>query len=198
MLKSLYSATEVVITISAVTSTSTASQKILEEALKKGYVDCHIWKVLVTGAAGSDKTSLKYRLLGKELPTVRCSTALAEAAIRAISREIVGTDLTGWFRVTPNELMGMLSGALKKGVPMEEKMLPSGTPETGFDKWPTKLSNTDDSKVSAVGNITARSPPKPTPRTTEAAAHRELSTTDDSKQSERDLNFVGSSPLIVF
>ena len=52
--------------------------------------------------------------------------------------------------------------------------------------------------MSAVGNITARSPPKLTPRTTEAAAHRELSTTDDSKQSERDLNFVGSSPLIVF
>ena len=151
--------------------------------------------MLVTGAAGSGKTSLKYRLFGKELPSVRCSTALAEAAIRAISREIVGTDLTGWFRVTPDELMGMLSGALKKGVPMEEKMLPSGTPETGFHKWPTRLSKTDDSKVSAVGNITARSPPKPTPRTTEAAAHRELSTTDDSKQSEGDLNFVGSSPL---
>ena len=65
--------------------TSTASQSILEEALKKGYVDCHIWKVLVTGAAGSGKTSLKYRLFGKELPGVRCSTALAEAAIRAIS-----------------------------------------------------------------------------------------------------------------
>ena len=75
---------------------------------------------------------------------------------------------------------------------MEEKMLPSGTPETGIHKWPTKLSNTDDSKVSAVGNITARSPPKPTARTTEAAVRRELSTTDDSKQSGRDL---GSSPL---
>ena len=172
-----------------------ASQKILEEALKKGYVDCHIWKVLVTGAAGSGKTSLKYRLFGKELPTVRCNTALAEAAIRAISREIVGIDLTGWFRVTPNELMGMLSGTLKKGVPMEEKMLPSGTPETVFHKWPTKISNTDDSKVLVIGNIAARSPAKPTPTTTEAAAHRELSTTDDSKQSERDLNFVGTSPL---
>ena len=51
--------------------------------------------MLVTGAAGSGKTSLKYRLFGKQLPSVRCSTALAEAAIRAISREIVGTDLTG-------------------------------------------------------------------------------------------------------
>ena len=88
--------------------------------------------MLVTGAAGSGKTSLKYRLFGKELPTVRCSTALAEAAIRAISRDIVGTDLTGWFKVTPDELMAMLGGALKAGVPMEENMLQSGTSEAGF------------------------------------------------------------------
>ena len=69
--------------------------------------------MLVTGAAGSGKTSLKYRLFGKELPTVRCSTALAEAAIRAISREIVGTDLTGWFKVTPDELMAINIAFLK-------------------------------------------------------------------------------------
>ena len=85
--------------------------------------------MLVTGAAGSGKTSLKYRLFGKELPSVRCSTALAEAAIRAISREIVGTNLTDWFQITTDELMRMLSGALKAGVPMEERMLPSVTPE---------------------------------------------------------------------
>ena len=42
------------------------AHKILEEALKKGYIDCHIWKVLVTGVAGSGKTSLKYRLFGEE------------------------------------------------------------------------------------------------------------------------------------
>ena len=77
--------------------TSAAAQKILEEALEKGYVECHIWKVLVTGAAGSGKTTLKYRLFGEEPPSLRCSTALAEAAIRAISRQIVGTNITGWF-----------------------------------------------------------------------------------------------------
>ena len=128
--------------------TSTASQKILEEALEKGYVDCHIWKVLVTGAAGSGKTSLKYCLFGKELPSVCCSTALTEAAIRAISREIVGTNLTDCFQVTPDELMGMLSGALKAGVPVEERILPSGTPEAGFYKRLSKVSVTDDTKVS--------------------------------------------------
>ena len=191
-------ATEVVITINAIISTSTASQKILEEALKKGYVDCHIWKVLVTGAAGSGKTSLKYRLFGKELPTVRCSAAVAEAAIRAISREIVGTDLTGWFKVTPDELMAMLGGALKAGVPMKENMLQSGTPETVFHKCPTKGSATDDSKMSTIANSTAKSPPKPTFETTEAAVHKKTkpnSTTDDSKPSKRDDLSVGSRLL---
>ena len=77
--------------------------------------------MLVTGAAGSGKTTLKHRLFGKEPPSVRCSTALAEAAIRAVSREIVGTDLTGWFKVTTDELMELLGGALKAGVPMEER-----------------------------------------------------------------------------
>jgi len=86
--------------------------------------------VLVTGVAGSGKTTLKYRLFGEEPPSIRSSTALAEAAIRAISRVIVGTDITGWFRVTYEQLMEMLSGALKAGIPMEEtKVSSSDTPE---------------------------------------------------------------------
>ena len=70
---------------------------MLQETLAKGYADCHIWKVLVTGAAGSVKATLKHRLFGEEPPSLRCSTALAEAVIRAISHEIVGTDKTDWF-----------------------------------------------------------------------------------------------------
>ena len=76
--------------------------------------------MLVTGVAGSGKTTLKYRLFGEEPPSIHSSTGLAEAAIRAISRVIVGTDLTDWFRVTYDQLMEMLSGALKAGIPMEE------------------------------------------------------------------------------
>ena len=114
--------------------------------------------MLVTGAAGSGKTSLKYRLFGKELPSVRCSTALAEAAIWAISREIVGTDLTGWFQVSTDELMAILGGTLKAGVPMEERMLPSGTPGAGFQKWPTNVLTTNDSKLTTLaGNTKKRS-----------------------------------------
>ena len=90
--------------------------------------------MLVTGAAGSGKTTLKYRLFGEDAASLRCSTPLAEAAIRAISREIVGTDLTGWFRVSYEGLMEMLSGALKAGVPMEVPV--SGTPNIVAHKKP--------------------------------------------------------------
>ena len=151
--------------------------------------------MLVTGAAGSGKTTLKQRLFGKELPTVRCSTALAEAAIRAISREIVGTDLTGWFKVTTDELMAMLGGALKAGVPMEENMLQSGTSEAGFQKWPTKVLTTNDSKLTTLAGSTEKSLPKPTLETAEAVVSKNStpnSTTDDSKPSKSDNHSVGS------
>ena len=96
-------------------------KKILDEALEKGYILCNIIKVLTLGAAGSGKTSMKYRLLREESPAKRCSTALAEASVRAISRALFGKDLTGWIRITPEKFMEMLADALIAGVPMEEK-----------------------------------------------------------------------------
>ena len=149
--------------------TSTAAQQILQEALEKGYVDCHIWKVLVTGAAGSGKTSLKHRLFGEEPPSLRCSTALAEAVIRAISREIVGTSVTGWFRVTYEELMELLGGALKAGVPMEK--LPSGvaTAVTAH-KEPTKTYTTHETKQPKIATAPGPVSTSPNPSTQATAA----------------------------
>ena len=151
--------------------TSTAAQQILQEALEKGYVDCHIWKVLVTGAAGSGKTSLKHRLFGEEPPSLRCSTALAEAAIRAISREIVGTNVTGWFRVTYEELMEMLGGALKAGVPMEES--PSGETGVVAHRQPTKASATHEPKQPKIATVPRPTDisPKSSTETTAASSH---------------------------
>ena len=91
------------------------------------------------GVAGSGKTSLKHRLFGEEPPSIRCSTALAEAAIRAISRVIVGTDRTGWFRVPYDKLMEMLGGAVKAGIPMDETKASSDTPEAVAHKLPPKM-----------------------------------------------------------
>ena len=161
--------------------TSKAAQQILQDALEKGYVDCHIWKVLVTGAAGSGKTTLKHRLFGEEPPSLRCSTALAEAAIRAISREIVGKCVTGWFRVTYEELMGMLGGALKAGVPMEKS--PSGV-ATGVTahKEPTKVYTTHETKQPKIATAPGPVSTSPNPSTEATAAPLPVPTSKVSAQ----------------
>ena len=100
--------------------------------------------MLITGAAGSGKTSLKHRLFGEEPPSLRCSTALAEPAIRAISREIVCTNITGWFRVTYEKMMEMLGGALKAGIPMERS--PSGVTGVAAHKQPIEAYTTHGTK----------------------------------------------------
>ena len=104
--------------------------------------------MLVTGGAGSGKTSLKHCLFEEEPPSLRCSTALAEAAIRAISREVVGTDLTGWFRVTYEDLMKMLGEALKAGIPLDTS--PHGVTGVAVHKQPTKNFTIRDSEQSNV------------------------------------------------
>ena len=150
--------------------------------------------MLVTGAAGSGKTSLKHRLFGKKPPSLRCSTALAEAAIRAVSREIIGTDQTGWFRVTADELMGMLGGALKAGVPMKE--LPSQTHRAADHKKPVLA--TEESKQSIKADITRSSSSEPTFELTEGAVYKpptNVSNPDQSEQSETECSSIGSSSL---
>ena len=106
---------------------------ILDEALKKGYVLLHITKVVVSGSAGNGKTHTKYVLfneLGK-LSLIRKSTPLFDDPIRALSRELVGTDETGceWFRVTYDELNEMLAQSIEEGVDMEELPQPLGFDE---------------------------------------------------------------------
>ena len=150
--------------------------------------------MLVTGAAGSGKTSLKHRLFGMKPPSLRCSTALAEAAIRAVSREIVGTDQTGWFRVTADELMGMLGGAVKAGVPMKE--LPSQTHGAADHKKPVLA--TEESKQSTKADITRSSSSEPMFELTEEAVYKpptNVSNPDQSEQSETDCSSIGSSSL---
>ena len=161
--------------------TSKAAQQILQDALEKGYVDCHIWKVLVTGAAGSGKTTLKHRLFGEDPPSLRCSTALAEAAIRAISREIVGTSVTGWFRVTYEELMEMLGGALKAGIPME-KSPSGGTTGVVVHKEPTKVYTTHETKQPKIATAPGPVGTSPNPSTEATAAPLPAPTSNVSAQ----------------
>ena len=136
--------------------------------------------MLVTGAAGSGKTSLKHRLFGEEPPGLRCSTALAEAAIRAISRVNVATNVTGWFRVTYEELMEMLGGALKAGVPMEES--PSGETGVVAHKQPTKAYTTHETKQPKIPTAPGPVGSSPNPSTEAATAPLPVPTSDISAQ----------------
>ena len=137
--------------------------------------------MLVTGAAGSGKTTLKHRLFGEEPPGLRCTTALAEAAIRAISREIVGTSVTGWFRVTYEELMAMLGGALKAGVPME-KSSSGGATGVVAHKQPTKVYTTHETKQPKVATAPGPVSTSPDPSTEATAAPLPVPTSNVSAQ----------------
>ena len=109
------------------------------------------------GVAGSGKTSLKHCLFGEEPPSIRCSTALAEATIRAISRVIVGTDRTGWFRITYDQLMEMLGGALKAGIPMDEtKVSSSDTPVAVAHSQLPKMDSSEPPKPSKRHSVIGR------------------------------------------
>ena len=149
-------------------ATTAGAQKILEEALNQGYVHCHIWKVLVTGAACSGKTSLKHRLFGEELPGLRCSTILAEAAIPAISQEFIGSSQTGWFRVTYEELLKMLGRALKAGIPMEKSL--------------TRLSELTDSNQATSPDVSTLNSATKTTTTYSHVPETSFSCTSSSKQ----------------
>ena len=127
--------------------------------------------MLVTGAAGSGKTTLKHRLFGEEPPSICCSTALAEAAIRAISREIVGTDLTGWFRVTYEELMEMLGGALKAGIPMEKSPSALTGVIAHVQKQPIEDFTIKESNQSKVTTSSVGSSPESSTETIAASSH---------------------------
>ena len=63
----------------------------------------------------------------------------------------MGTDQTGWFRVTADELMGMFGGALKAGVPMDRSQtLSSEAPQVATQKQPGKSSSGSQLKTTHV------------------------------------------------
>ena len=66
--------------------------EVVQRAMREGVTRVFIIKVLIIGAPGSGKTSLRYLLLGLPPPATRTSTPLATRAIRAISIHRVKAD----------------------------------------------------------------------------------------------------------
>ena len=87
------------------------SGELLREAMKKGYVEVTLVKVIIEGPAGVGKTCLIYLLLGKSPPSPeeRRSTGCAERPIRVIR---VGKEGEKWSEISTNEFQEIIAEAV--------------------------------------------------------------------------------------
>ena len=101
------------------------SRAFLREAMKQGYVNVTLVKVIVEGPAGVGKTSLMYLLLSRSPPDKRNSTGCAERAIQVIR---VGKEGGEWNEISTKVFREMIAEAVPilyqelkvKGMGMEE------------------------------------------------------------------------------
>ena len=105
---------------------STETRLYLAEAIKKGVIDVHIIKCVISGIAGAGKTCLELLLLGKKPPKVRRSTGCAEP-IRAVSGRRIQFFDGGWKVVSEEDLEEMIASYipifcdnLDEDIPAEE------------------------------------------------------------------------------
>ena len=99
----------------------------LDEAMKKGYVEVKLVKVIVVGPAGVGKTCLIYLLLSKPPPEKRHSTGCAERSIRVIR---IGKEGEEWSEIPTEEFMKMIAEA----VPILYNELTTNTKKAEEDK----------------------------------------------------------------
>ena len=151
------------------------SKSLLEEALKRGYVECRTVVCLLVGAAGAGKTHMKHILLGKKLPKSRTSTPLAEKPVRAVRVSAQNGKLQ---EVTPNQLDKRVADSVALGVTKRttffHKILhcdcidnrnkissPShlvGRPHSSADTYERPRSNSDTSERSCSSSDTYERP----------------------------------------
>ena len=86
-------------------------------ALSEGIVNYRSILSILSGAAGSGKTTLKHLLFGMKLPVLRQSTPLAEAPIRAISYVRVDATDDKWHVIDDEEQDRLIAGEMAAGVP---------------------------------------------------------------------------------
>ena len=89
------------------------SQKLLDEALKDGFVEVIIVVCIVLGQPGVGKTHLKYLLLDRRPPHLRSSTICAETPVRVEIRTISGTKIQNirgqWKEVSDDDMLDIVA-----------------------------------------------------------------------------------------
>ena len=77
--------------------------------MRKGRVSVRIIKAVLIGAAGVGKTHLKFLLLGRNAPTLRISTPVAESPIRCVSGTRIQLLDGGWTVIHEEDLEEILA-----------------------------------------------------------------------------------------
>ena len=104
---------------SALQAVSTA-QTLYSQALKRGYIESRSIVSILTGAAGSGKTHVKYLLFKKKPPVIRISTALMESPVRALSLARIDAEEDYWQEIDDDEQFRIIAAALNAGdIPTE-------------------------------------------------------------------------------
>ena len=101
-------------------------EKVRDDALKRGYVLLQLFTSLMVGTSGVGKTLLKYLLLGKDPPLLRCSTALAEqpVRIRSVTLSKFKKRFGKWFDINAEKLLPMIGRYIRKNVEQLKKIIP--------------------------------------------------------------------------
>ena len=89
------------------------SKKLLNEALKDGFVEIIIVVCIVLGQPGVGKTHLKYLLLDRRPPHLRTSTICAETPVRVEIRTVSGTKVQNiqgqWKEVSDEDMLDIVA-----------------------------------------------------------------------------------------
>ena len=106
------------------------AQTLYSQALKRGYIESRSIVSILTGAAGSGKTHVKYLLFKKKPPVIRTSTALMESPVRALSLARIDTEDDDWQENDDDEQCRIIAAALNAGDIPTEAASESSTQET--------------------------------------------------------------------
>ena len=140
------------------------STRLFQEAIKDGYVKLNIINMLLSGVAGSGKTSLKLLLTDKPPPPQRNSTPCMEKPVRVNIRPVSSSKIQstgrGWVETSQEKLLSLLAQIIakhpKKGpaqsVGMKvtkalQQLTPSSGSTSDLESLPSGESNTQNTEI---------------------------------------------------
>ena len=106
------------------------------QALKRGYIESRSIVSILSGAAGSGKTHVKYLLLKKKPPVIRISTSLLESPVRAVSLARIDAEDDDWHEIGDDEQCRIIAAAMSAGALPTEAAPESTSQDMGEAQQP--------------------------------------------------------------